>query len=281
MLKIKSVFFALPITILLVPALGVAETSAYDSFDKSITLDKPTDEINAATKKSDEWLINVGLGFGYGSIYNGAAQQKFFPLPIIDASKGNWNIGLLSGIQYSFINEDNLQAGAGLSYDFGRRETDLPKRYKGLGDVDGGAQGNLFVNYQPIEFIDLSLNIIKSQGDAKSLLVTAGIGTMFPIYKESLSGLANINVTWANEDHMNAYYGVNNNQAARSKFKKYKPNAGIESIDYSIGINYEINKKWSYNALVGVNVYQSEVKDSPIVEDAKQPYFFNSLNYSF
>jgi MipA family protein len=248
-------------------------------FSEGNSFNKEVEKVT--NKKPDTWQTTLGLGFGYGSIYQGAAKQQFFLLPVIDASYGNWNFGLLSGIQNSFINTDNLQVSAGLGYDFGRRDKDLPKRYKGLGDIDGGLITNASINYQPIDLIDLSFGVSKSQGDAKSLLLTAGIGTEFPLYGESLSGNLSATLTWANDDHMNAYYGVDAAQSAKTKFKRFKAKAGIESINYSAGITYLINKNWVYTASAGVDVYQGDAKDSPIVEDSTQPFFFNTLSYSF
>lgn len=171
MLKINLALCAA--TLITLPTLAFAESNAYDLLDKLLTENDKTIQ-----KKPDEWQTTIGLGFGYGSIYQGAAEKQFYPLPIIEASYGNWGIGL-SGINYSFINTDEWQVGAGIGYDFGRKDKYLPKRYRGLGDVDGGLTTNIFANYQALDWLGFSLDVSKSQADSKSLLLTAGARSDF------------------------------------------------------------------------------------------------------
>ena len=276
MIKIKPVFYAVLATLPLLPALAKAETNPYDFLDKTmIESDK-----NKPTKKVDEWQTTIGLGFGYGSIYQGAAKQEFYFLPVIEASYGNWGIGF-SGINYSFINTDEWQVGAGIGYDFGRKDKYLPKRYRGLGDVDGGLTTNIFANYQALDWLGFSLDVTKSQADSKSLLVTAGMRADFPLYGESLMGNIGLNAVWANDDHMQSYYGVNAAQSAKTRLKRFNAKSGLEKLDFSTGITYLIDKKWTYTAAVGVEAYQGDAKDSPVIEDKTQPYFFNTISYTF
>jgi MipA family protein len=257
------------------PTLSVAESNPYNLPDLPFS-----ESVKVTAKAPDAWQTTLGLGFGYGSIYQGAAEQEFYFLPVIEAGYGDWSLGF-SGIQYRVINTDELQLGVGLGYDFGRKDKNLPKRYRGLGDVDGGLTTGVFLNYQPIDLLSLSLDITKSQSDAKSLLATFGASSNFPLYGNSLLGNVGVSATWANEDHMQGYYGVNASQALRTKLKRFKANSGIEKVSFSTGITYLIDKSWSYNAVAGVEIYQGDAGNSPVTEDRSQPFFYNTISYSF
>jgi MipA family protein len=265
----------LSVILFTLPTLALAESKPYN------LPDLPFDEAKKNTANApDEWKTTIGLGFGYGSIYQGGAERKFYPIPVLEASYGNWNLGF-SGLRYSFINTDELQLGVGLGYDFGRRDKNLPKKFRGLGDVDGGLTTSVFANYQVVDFLALSLDISKSQADSDSLLVNAGANSVFPIYGESLLGNIGLNAIWANEDHMSTYYGVNASQSAKTKLKRYKADSGLEKVTLSTGITYLIDKSWTYSAAIGVESYQGDAKDSPVIEDKTQPFFFNTISYSF
>ena len=244
--------------------------------------DGKTAAVASEIPEEKPWSLTLGAGVGYGSLYQGGSERQVFPLPVIEGTYYNWSLGF-DGLRYRFINTDTFVAGAGLGYDFGRedKKDNVPARARGIGDVDGGAMASLFAEYRPHELIGLSIDVSQSYGDADSLLVTFGAGSEFPLYGDSLSGNLGISATWANEDHMRAYYGVNAAQAARTGLRRFNAESGIESVNFSAGVTYMITERWAYSINGGVDVLQGDAADSPIIEDDVQPFIFNTISYTF
>ena len=263
-------------------------TPSYPSqgYEVASTAATPWDGKTAAgtpeTTAEKPWSLTLGAGLGYGSLYQGGAERQVFPLPVIEASYYNWNLGF-GGLRYSFINTDAFVMGAGLGYDFGREDSkdSVPARARGIGDIDGGAVASLFAEYRPHELIGLSVDVSQSYSDADSFLVTFGAASEFPLYGDTLSGNLGVSATWANEDHMRAYYGVNAQQAARTGLRRYDAESGIESVNFSAGVTYMITERWAYNISGGADVLQGDAADSPIIEDDVQPFIFNTISYTF
>jgi outer membrane protein len=244
--------------------------------------DSKTAALASETPEQKPWSLTLGAGVGYGSLYQGGAEREVFPLPVIEATYYNWSFGF-GGLRYNFLNTDEFVMGAGLGYDFGRQDNkdSVPARARGIGDIDGGAVASLFAEYRPHELIGLSVDVSQSYGDAESLLVTFGAGSEFPLYGDSLSGNLGVSATWANEDHMRAYYGVNAAQATRTGLRRFNAESGIESVNVSAGVTYMITERWAYSINGGVDVLQGDAADSPIIEDDVQPFIFNTISYTF
>ena len=226
------------------------------------------------------WSVTVGLGVGYGSLYEGSARRKFFPLPVFEASYYNWSLGL-EGLQYRFVNNEKFVIGAGVGYDFGRKEDELPNNRRGLGDVKGGAEASIFAEYYPVQALQLNLAAIKSYGDSDSLLITAGAASEFPLYGKNLSGNIGIGVIWANDDHMRSYYSVNAQQSTRSGLRRFNAESGIKSVNLSAGVTYLLSKRWALNLNGDVDILQGDAADSPIVEGNTQFSVFSAITYTF
>lgn len=263
------------------PAAELQHVSAQQPY----MLENPA-EAHTNSQNSDDkpWSLTLGAGVGYGSLYQGGAKREVIALPVIEATYYNWSLDpFFDGLRYRFINTDDFVMGAGLGYDFGRSDEkdSVPARARGIGDVDGGVTAGLFAEYKLHELLFLSADVTQSYSDAESLLLTVGAGSEFPLYGDSLSGNLGVSATWANEDHMSAYYGVNAQQAARTGLRRFNAESGIESVNVSAGMTYMITERWAYTIGGGVDLLQGDAADSPIIEDDVQPFIFNTISYTF
>ncbi len=257
------------------PALAFAESAPLPSPHPG----SPAQSSQAATEQKP-WSVTVGLGIIYGTLYEGSAERKLFPFPLIEATYYNWSLGF-DGLRYHFIDTEKFVMGAGVGYDFGRKDSELPKNRRGLGDVKGGAAVNLFAQYYAFDVLGLSLEASQSYGDSDSLLITAGAESGFPLYGESLIGDIGISATWANDAHMRSYYGVSPQQSARSGLRRFTAESGIQSANFSAGVTYMISERWAWNLSGGVDILLGDAADSPVVEGDTQPFVSSMFTYTF
>ena len=77
-----------------------------------------------------------------------------------------------------------------------------------------------------------------------------------------------VSATWADGDYMESYFGVSPAQSSASGHSRYKPKAGLKSVDLEAGVIYPFAGNWAVNAQVGYSRLSGDAADSPIVRDA-------------
>jgi len=224
--------------------------------------------------------ITLGVGVAYGPRYSGGGHEEFAPIPMIDISWGAWNLGA-SGLHYTAFEKNNISIGAALGYDGGRERRDLPANKKGVGKVDGSAVGTMDASYTAFQFLEASLSASNYFADDGGATVTAELEAGVPIYKQIVMGSVGVSTTWASDEYMQRFYGVDARQASRSGLKRYTPESGVHDVTLSGGINYNFAPSWNYMVNGGVKFLQNTAADSPIVEDSTQPFVISGITYSF
>ncbi len=84
--------------------------------------------------------------------------------------------------------------------------------------------------------------------------------------------------TYADDDYMQTYFGVNNRDSARSGLDKYDADSGIKDVGLDLGVNWAFASSWdlrgiaSYSKLVG-----DADDDSPVVDQGSENQFFTGV----
>ncbi|MEM7567076.1 MAG: MipA/OmpV family protein, partial [Pseudomonadota bacterium] len=191
-----------------------------------------------------------------------------------------WGYGFalgLDGLTVDVYSTDRFGLSLGAGYDFGR-DADDDKRFKGLGDIDGAVTGEIGITYAPFEFLELGLGATRYFGGSDGTLVTLGAGTGLPLGERAFVGLG-VGATWADDAYMDAYYSVTPTQLSNALakgnttkgLKVFDAGAGIQSLDASLEVGYQISERWSIGAEVGVTQFVGDAADSPLVEEELQP----------
>lgn len=73
---------------------------------------------------------------------------------------------------------------------------------------------------------------------------------------------------------MQTELGITEEEASRTSYDAYEPNAGLKSITVKPSLEYLINDSWSVLTLVGLASDFSEAVDNPLIDQAG-----SDLNY--
>ena len=87
--------------------------------------------------------------------------------------------------------------------------------------------------------------------------------------------------TFADNNYMDAYFGVNASQSARSGLPEYEAKAGLKRVDLKASVTYMFNENWLVTGAAGAGLLMGDAKDSPIVKDDIQPFAMLGLSYRF
>jgi outer membrane scaffolding protein for murein synthesis (MipA/OmpV family) len=228
---------------------------------------------------SSDWSIEavkVGGFIGVKPTYEGSDEYEVFGFPYIfpvfSGGPGFFSridARGLDDVRFRLFESDGFIAGPLAGYDLGRDEDD-GDLLVGLGDIDGGFIGGGFVGYQlgPVLF-DVSYHHYFS--DADGYQIRFGAETVR--YVSDWTKLtARVGATYADDGYMDTYFGVPATFVADSGFKDVHAQVGVET---------ELDERWSLRGSVRYSRLLGDAADSPIVASEDQFYGLLGLSYKF
>jgi MipA family protein len=224
----------------------------------------------------------AGFAVVHSPRYLGADDRGFAALPFIDFRWSNgFFVGLSSGAGYRWTSASkDFQAGARLSYDFGREEDKSPA-LAGLGDIDGSPEAGAFFSANLGGGFSFRTALRYGSGNEHDgMIVDTGFGYGLQLAPRWRLGL-NLSATWANQDYMQAYFGITPEQSARSGYAARQADAGLRDVRAGVSLAYFINRNWGVIAGVNVMQLQDDAQASPIVRDATAVSGVMAVAYSF
>ncbi len=238
--------------------------------------------LNAEAGERSDWKIRIGIGAKYDTKYEGSDEMEAQALPLIDITwKDLVFLNAREGLGVHVYDDHNLAVSVGVGYAPGRDESDS-NDLRGMGDIDGAAAANLKVNYDfgPLKpYLGASVHF----GGSDGTLVEAGVKGIVPFAlltgrmnsqdmgDDGLKGPAllklGISVTWADDNYMESYFGVNSTQSLTSGYARYHAESGFKSVDFEVGVIYPFAGNWAVIAQGGYSQLSGDAADSPIVKD--------------
>lgn len=92
---------------------------------------------------------------------------------------------------------------------------------------------------------------------------------------------ADVSGTWADDKHMESYFGVTSIQSTQSGLAEHEAKAGVKRVDLKGSITYIMTENWSVTGAGGAGFLLGDAKDSPIVKDDVQPFAMLGVGYRF
>jgi outer membrane scaffolding protein for murein synthesis (MipA/OmpV family) len=182
----------------------------------------------------------------------------------------------------NIIQNKNLTFGTLVGY-YGSREEDDNEALKGLGDIDGGVDGRVFVSVPvgPISLTSMYQRDLSGNHDGAIF----SVGALFfkpvtPKLRVNLQGRLN----FASENFMNTYFDINLSQSSRSSMTVYDADAGIKDISAFNILIYSLTRHWNVVSFMGLSRLLGDAANSPIVEErgtANQFRFGLGFSYRF
>ena len=217
----------------------------------------------------DETSVTLGVGGGYAPEFEGGDEYEIGIVPLISVENFYGFNATFGQLSYNLIKAGGESQGwflmggpaIGLSED---RDEDDSDDLDGLGDVDGGVDVGGFANlaYGPVLF-DLTITQEVADGH-EGMLVSFGVGTQVPITERFGIG-PSISTTWADDNYMDSFFGVDAGQAADSGLDEFDADAGFKNISLELGAFYEVTDQIGLQAAVGYSRLLGDAADSPIV----------------
>lgn len=269
-------------TVLFTPLIITSTASAGDSMDEIDLWSDIAEEIDEAPGYEDpkdsarKWALSLGVVGGYAPDYEGSDDYEFGAAPNITASWRDLIFYKGKSLGANLIRMKNLKAGPILSWNSGRDEDDNSK-LDGLGDVDSSIEAGGFISYRmkPLRF-RLEARQDVNSGHEGALVELSG-GTGLPFEKPLV--FVSLGTTWASDDYMESFFGIDSGQSTASGLKEYNADAGIKDVNIGLTAGYSITPRWRVGGKLEYKRLVGDAADSPIVDDEDQFLVGLTLSY--
>lgn len=200
----------------------------------------------------------------YIALVGGADAARSGRLLVNILSHSNWELGPTLGVRYARDDVDNSRVDA-------------------MENIDWAYEAGGFVSYQSGSLfarLGLSIDVSDTYGGY--------IGDLSLGFKQAITSRLGIiytaSMSYADEDYMNEYFGVDGDDSLRSGLAPFEADAGIKDLGLGISVDYRFTPVWGL--IGGLDYYRlsGDAKDSPIVSNEGNENQFKGglvLTYSF
>ena len=223
------------------------------------------------------WDAAVGVIVSHGPRYPGSAGSTTSLTPgvavrwgrVSFASRSAFSVrgaeaGSGGGLRVELAQGERLRAGLGLRLDSGRREADSPE-LRGLGDVRGTLRLRLSASYRLDDgWRARSVVTVDALGRGGGTLGELQIGRDIAL-SPHLGVQGTLGLGWADRRHLQSYFGISPEQAARSGYPVTTLSTGLRDVTVSAGWRRALGPRWAVFGGANVSRLIDEAAASPLV----------------
>ncbi len=229
-------------------------------------IEMPTTGVVEETPQA-KGVYELGLGAGIAPEYEGSEHSKFYPLPYLSLNfENHMSFDLIANtLKANLLPSRTFKLGPIGQYIRERDNVDNNTVDK-LEKVDASFMLGGFFGVD-VEHFTASIEAMKDVADGNDgSIVRLRAGYRIPFNRTwilSINGYA----TWADDNYMSAYFGVNRTNSQRSGLKEYNADSGIKDVGITVPLRYNATEHWSILGVAGYKRLLGDAADSPIVED--------------
>ncbi|MCW5633665.1 MAG: MipA/OmpV family protein [Rubrivivax sp.] len=239
------------------------------------------------------WDAAIGFIASYAPEYAGASRRTLGIKPGGWVRFGRVSIATRSsfvvrtgeavtggGVRVDLSRGGKLRMGLGLRQDSGRQESDSPD-LRGLGDVRRTVRLRLAASY-PLEAgwrlgAALTADLLgRGGGELADFRLSRGF-----VLAPRVSGSVDATLTFGSRRYMQAWYGIDEAQAARSGYPTYFPSAGLRDVTLGAGLRHETPVDWVLFAGVSATRLVGPAAASPLTRERNSWALSAGIGYRF
>lgn len=238
--------------------------------------------LGGANVEAEEKSYSLGLGVGVTPDYEGSDDYEAVPIPLAQVV---WDTGQYVELQgpklkANLIASETWRLGPMANYRRGRDDVD-DKKVDKLEDVDDAFELGLFggVIVNNWDFALEAAQDVADGHDGFLLKLRGGYAwRLNPFWILS----AGVSTTYADDDYMESYFGIDEENAARSGLKTFNADSGIKDVAFDLGVAYNFADNWSLRAIGSYTRLVSDAADSPVTDDrGSENQFFGGVMFIY
>ncbi len=237
----------------------------------------------ATAARADEGFgLQAGAAVLVAPRYEGSDEVRVIGVPIIapaGMAGGRVEFRGPDDLRFRLVDLGAVSFGPLIGYRFGREEDD-GDLLTGLGDIEGGVVAGGFAALKSGP-LGASLSYHRQfSGDETGAVLKFGLSAEHAV-SERVTLTADIGATWADQDYMDAYFGINTAQAASSGLASYDAEASIKDVNLGLKADMMLTDAWKLTLTGRYARLLGDAADSPVVETANQFSGGAAVSYRF
>ena len=223
------------------------------------------------TDEVARWQVEAGFGAGLQPRYEGSDEYAAIGGPMVSIryrDRAFFSLG--EGLGVNLLQGKGYRAGAAIAYDLGRREREYLPQLAGLGNIQPAPEFKLFAERVLCPVV-LRANLRHATGghngwvsDLSAYMPVTGSKTFFVFVGPSL--------TFADDEYMQRYFGINAAQSAASAagYPVYTAGGGLKCARLGSNLTWFFTEHWFLQGVFAYERLYGDAADSPIVQARDQ-----------
>jgi len=226
----------------------------------------------------------VGLGAGFAPDYEGSDDYTGVPMLMLTGKYDSGRSYSLLGtnLRVNILANNKFQFGPILNYRLGRDDVDN-NAVDRMKDIDAALEAGAYV-LADLDNVLLGVDFLMDvSGEHDGMLVQGNVGYKWKA-SDALVVTPNVFLTYADDDYMDTYFGVNSGNVGNSGLPSYQADSGLKDFGTRIVANYTPWQQWGVMGILSYSALLNDAIDSPIVDDEgndKQMFFGLMATYRF
>ncbi|MCB1444837.1 MAG: MipA/OmpV family protein [Rhizobiaceae bacterium] len=217
---------------------------------------------------SGDWYLKVGGSAFVAPRYQGDNSYLFQGTPMISLGRADQTVRFTSrNDNPSFSVYDNGAVRAGI---VGKlilpRDKDTSSDLKGLDPVRLGVEAGVFTEVYPTDWMRIRAEVRRGIRSHDGIVADVAADA-FTDVTDTVRLSAGPRLSFATKGYMDAYYGVDAKEAARSGLKKYKADGGIQSAGLGAAIDWKATEKVDTSLFAEYSRLTGPAADSSLVRE--------------
>lgn len=225
------------------------------------------------------WAGNytVGLGAGMAPDYEGSDDYEGVPMLMFS---GNYDSGrsfnlLGTNFRVNLLASDTFQLGPLLNYRSGRSDVDN-KVVDRMKDIDDALEAGLYALANFNNFL-IGVDFLADVSDEHDgMLIQGNLGYKWKV-SDALVVTPNLFLTYADDDYMDTYFGVNLGNVGTSGLPAYEADGGMKDFGARLVAHYTPWERWGVMGILSYSSLLNDAEDSPIVDEGDDAQTFFGL----
>ena len=243
-----------------------------------------TDDTNPQQPKKTN--LSVGAGFAFIPEYEGSEDYMVVPFPLFSL---DWNSGQyirLVGLDMEANllrkkNHKNWEFGPKLSFKPGRDNEIDNIDVANLEEIDFSISAGLFAQYKFAKGFDIRGEYTHDiSGVSEGGVADFELGYTCIKNNRLITRIA-ATTSFATENYMNTYFGVNPDNMGTSLLPFYNVESGFKDVGLKLNATYLLNSKWILAGQIGAVELIGDVADSPIVTTGTSTQFAGGVSVMY
>jgi outer membrane scaffolding protein for murein synthesis (MipA/OmpV family) len=230
------------------------------------------------------WQAAVGIAGAFQPRYDGADRYHFEGGPSIDIRYSDLYFASTGeGFGANVAQGQNWRISLAVAYDLGRRGQDDDEHLHGLGNINPAPELKLAGDYVISKSFPMVLraDIRRSFGGSNGWIGDIGAYMPLPGSSKTFFWFAGPSLTFADSKYMNAWFGIDQQQAAESQYSYYHASAGLKSAGFGVSAIWFFQKHWFAACDFALEQLVGSAAHSPVTQRSSNGVLDLSINYQF